>query len=226
MTRMRSAQIRKGLTAFILFLPLVTAACGAPVARQATRQAPPPRSYPPVHLRLIEADRYIYTTPQSMCSSLLTSEVIVSSHGQARWNTPNGQRPPISSSEVIFTQGYRILTPVFFASQQPLVDHRSSSTNEYVQLGGSVGQDSVIIDPLPRLKDGGHYVVVFAPGSLPAGQGATTEWLVVFDTFPVDAHGMVLLQAAGSKSEPGPGQPQPEIKMSLTDLKQQLATCK
>ncbi len=226
MTRMRSAKIWKGLTAFVLFLPLVTAACGAPVARQATRQALPPQSYPPVHLRLIEADRYTYTTPQSMCSSLLTSEVVVSSHGQAHWNTANGQRPPISSSEVIFTQGYRILTPVLFANQQPLVDHRSSSTTEYAQLGGSDGQDSVIIDPFPQLKNGGHYVVVFAPGSLPAGEGTTTERLVVFDAFPVDAHGMVLLQAAGSKSEPGPVQSQPEIKVSLTDLKLRLATCK
>lgn len=226
MPRTRSAQIWKGLAALALLLPFASAACGAPEARQALRQAPPPRSYPPVHLRLIEADRYTYTTPQSMCSSLLTSEVVVSSHGPAHWNTANGQRPPISSSNEIFTQGYRILTPVLFASQQPLIDHRPSSTKEYVQLSGSVGQDSMIVDPFPQLKDGGHYVVVFAPGSLPAGQGTTTAWLVVFDAFPVDAHGMVLLQAAGPTNEPGPGQPQPEIKVSLTDLKQQLAACK
>jgi len=174
----------------------------------------------------IEADRWAYTTLQSLCTSLLTSEVVVASHDLPRWNTANGQRPPVASGDAIFTQGYRILTPVLFAKQQPLIDHRASSTKEYVQLGGSVGQDSMLIDGFPRLNDGGHYVVVFAPGSLPAGQGTTTAWLVIYDAFPIDEQGMVVFQAGGSKSEPGPGQPQPEITMSLTTLKQQLATCK
>jgi len=82
------------------------------------------------------------------------------------------------------------------------------------------------IDPYPQLKDGGRYVIVFAPDRLPASQGKTADWLVVYDAFPVDGQGMALLQAAGSPSEPGPGQPQPEIKMSLTTLTQQLSACK
>lgn len=225
MAHMNSEHIHKGLAALVLLFSLgATAACSSTGSRQvshSTQQAP----YPSVNLR-IEADRYEYTTPQSMCLSVLTSDVVVAAHGKAHWNTPNGQRPTISSSNTIVVQGYRIYTPVLFSQPQLLVDHRPSPTKEFVQVGGQVGMDSMFIDPYPQLKDGGRYVIVFAPGLLPAGQGKTADSLVVYDAFPVDSQGMVLLQAAGSPNEPGPGQPQPEIKTSLTSLEQQLAACK
>ena len=225
MAHMKPEHIHKWLAALVLLLSLgATAACSSTGSGQITHSRQQV-SYPSVNLR-IEADRYEYTTPQSMCLSVLTSDVVVASHGKTHWNTPNGQRPTISSSNTIVTQGYRIYTPVLFAQHQPLVDHRPAPTKEFVQVGGQVGTDSIFIDPYPQLKDGGHYVIVFAPGLLPADQGKTADSLVVYDAFPVDSQGMVLLQAAGSPNEPGSGQPQPEIKISLTSLKQQLATCK
>ncbi len=217
MALLTPAQVYKGLAALVLLLSLTTVACGSSGSGQA--------SYPPLNLHF-DADRYEFTTPQSMCPSVLTSEVMVGSHGQAHWNTANGQRPQIADSQKIVDQGYRIYTPVLFAQHHPLIDHRPAPTKEFVTVGGQVGQDRMFVDPFPQLQDGGHYVVVFGPGSQPAGRGKTADWLVVYDAFPVDGQGMVLLQAAGSPNEPGPGQPQPEIKLSLTDLKQQLTACK
>lgn len=219
MARMVPAQVYKGLAALALLLSLATTACGASSSERA--------SYAPLNLNLrFDVDRYEFTTPQSMCPSILTSEVVVGSHGQARWNTSSGQRPPIADSKTLIMQGFRIYTPVQFAQNQPLIDHRPAPTREFVMVGGQVGPDHMSIDPFPQLQDGGRYIIVFGPGSLPAGQGNTTNWLVVYSAFPIDGRDMVLLQAAGSPNEPGPGRPQPEIKLSLTDFKQQLAACK
>lgn len=223
MARLIPTQVYKGLVALVVFLALATAACSS------SNTTPTPgsntKTYPTVDVHF-DTFRYEFTTPQSMCSSILTSIVIVGSHGQPHWNTSNGQRPPIADSKAITNAGYRIYTPVLFAKNQTLIDHRSAPTREYVTLGGKAGSDSMYFDPFPQVRDGGQYVIVFGPGSLPAGQGKAADWLVVYDAFPVDGQGMVLLQAAGSPNEPGSGKPQPEIKLSLTDLTQQLAACK
>lgn len=216
MAQVTATNAYKALAAFMLVVPLAITACGAPASGQA--------SYPAIHVKM-DADRYKYTTPQSMCSSILTSEVIVGSHGRPHWNSSNGQRPLITDSNAVVTQGYRIYTPLRFAQNHPLIDHRPAPTREFVTNGGQVGSDSISIDPFPNLRDGGHYIVVFSPGLMPAGRGKTADWLVVYDAFPIDAQGMVQLQAASPSNEPGPGQPQQEIKLSLTSLKQQLAAC-
>lgn len=223
MARLIPAQAHKGLVALVLLLTLATAACSASNATSATGSNI--AAYPTVDVH-VDTFRYEFNTPQSMCSSILTSDVIVGSHGQPHWNTSNGQRPPIAESKAITDAGYRIYTPVLFAKSQALIDHRPAPTSEFVTLGGKAGSDSMYFDPFPQIQDGKQYVIVFGPGSLQAGQGKATDWLVVYDAFPVDGQGMVLLQAAGSPNEPGSGQPQPEIKLSLTDLKQQLAACK
>lgn len=216
MTRFVTTSIHKALAALALIAPLAMTACGASASGTV--------SYRPIHLQM-DADRLEFTTPQSMCPSLLTSEVVVASHGQAHWNTSNGQRPPISDSNQILTQAYRIYTPVTFARNQPLIDHRPAPTKEFVMNGGRVGADSIAIDGFPDVQDGRHYIVVFSPALLPTDKGKTADWLVIYDVFPIDAQGMVLLQAATPANEPGPGQPQPEIKLSLTSFKQQLAAC-
>lgn len=223
MARLIPAQVYKGLVALVMFLILAIAACGASNATPAPGANT--RIYPTVDMHF-DTFRYEFNTPQSMCSSILTSDVIVGSHGQPHWNTSNGQRPAIADSKAITDAGYRIYTPVLFAKNQTLIDHRPAPTREFVTLGGKAGSDSMYFDPFPQLRDGEQYVIVFGPGSLPAGQGKATDWLVVYDAFPVDGQGTVLLQAAGSPNEPGSGKPQPEIKLSLTDLKQQLAACK
>lgn len=216
MAQIATANVQKTLAALALVVSLAVAACGAPTSGQA--------AYPAIHVK-VNVDRFEYTTPQSMCSAILVSEVIVGSHGEPHWNTPNGQRPLISDSNAVLTQGYRIYTPLRFTQNHPLIDHRPAPTKQFVTDGGQVGSDSIAIEPFPALRDGGHYLVVFSPGVKPAGKGQTTDWLVVYEAFPIDAHGMAQLQAASPTNEPGPGQPQPEIKLSLTSLKAQLAAC-
>jgi hypothetical protein len=117
-------------------------------------------------------------------------------------------------------------TPVQFRTMKVLRDLRHVATKEFMTVGGQVQQDQFWLDPFPQLQDTGHYVIVFGPGSQPVGKGKVEEWLEVYDAYPVDAQGMVTLQQASSPNEPGPGQPQSAVKISLTDLQHQLAACK
>jgi hypothetical protein len=211
----RSVCVRVSACVVALFT-LGLAACGASASSQA--------SYPPMNLHF-GADRWEYTTPQSMCSAVMTAEAVVGAHGTAVWNSVNSQRPAIADSRAVVEQGYRIYTPVTFARLNPLHDTRKAATTEYVVMGGQVGQDSMYVDPFPQLKDGARYVIVFSPGGLPAGKGRAEDWMVVYSAFPIDAHDMVLIQAAGSPNEPGTGPLQPEVKVSLRDLTKTLAAC-
>jgi hypothetical protein len=51
------------------------------------------------------------------------------------------------------------------------------------------------------------------------------DTLLISYAFPIDANGKVIIQQAGDPNEPGPGVPQPEISVALTDLKAMLARC-
>ncbi|RAQ95736.1 hypothetical protein A4R35_09335 [Thermogemmatispora tikiterensis] len=218
-----------------LFAVLVFLLIGALSACQTTpsqTSVPSDQAYAPLNLHL-HADRYEFTTPQSMCAAILTAEVKNITHGKSHWNTPDGLRPHIAAAaphmslpETIVAQGYRIYTPVRFGTMKVLRDLRQQPTQEFVTVGGQVQQDQLWLDPFPQLQDTGHYVIVFGPGIQPAGKGKVGTWLEVYDAFPVDEHGIVTLQQAGSPNEPGPGQPQPAVKISLTDLQHQLAACK
>ncbi len=203
-----------------VLLLLVLAGCAS---AGPSLHAQPAQSHAPLSVRL-EADRFEFTTPGSMCSTVLTAEVVVGAHGTSHWNSPDGQRPQIADASALIQQGYEIYTPVTFSSLHPLVDHRVQPTAEYVLIGGKVGQDTFSVDPFPQVADGGHYLIVFGPGSQPE-VGKDTRVLVIYAAYPVDSRGMVTLQHAGSPNEPGSGQPQPEITLSLTDLRQQLASC-
>ncbi len=208
---------RGGCLGFGLFVMLTFSACSSG-GNQSTK------SYPPLNLRY-KADRYEFTTPASMCPTVLTAEVVVGSHKPSFWNTANGLRPQIADPQKLVQQGYNLYTPVTFSTLRALVDHRTQPVAEYVTMGGTVSQDQMTVDPYPQLADGGHYVIVFGPGNEP-GTGKVAKWLVVYNAFPFDAQGNVVLQQAGSPNEPGPGQPQPEIKLPLSSLEQQLAACR
>ncbi len=215
------------LFAILIFLVLVLSGCqAASPTSSATRQ-----SYGPLNVHL-DADRYEFTTPQSMCSAILTAEVKNITHGKSHWNTPDGLRPNITAapqmsiSATIVQHGYRIETPVHFGTMHVLRDLRHVATQEFMTVGGQVQQDQFWLDPFPQLQDTGHYMIVFGPGNQPDGKGKVEEWLEVYDAFPIDAQGIVTLQQAGSPGEPGPGQPQTAVKISLVDLQHQLAACK
>lgn len=179
-----------------------------------------------LNIRLI-ADKFAFTSAGQFCQALFTAEVVVGSHGAARWNTPDGTLPAgITTPEAVFGYNLRIYTPVTFSSLVPLLDHRHVATKEFLTVGGQVGNDRYRIIGEPDLAGiGGHFLVVLAP-STPQIGGNTEETLVVGWAYPVDAHGVVTLQQAGNPNEPGPGQLQPAITIPLASLKQQLASCK
>jgi hypothetical protein len=170
-------------------------------------------------------DRVQFTTPEELCGPSLVAEVVVGAHGDARWNTEDGKRPPVTTYGEIIRQGYYIYTPVTFSSFTPLRVQGLSPGSAFMTIGGQVGQDSYRMDGYPQLQGaGGHYIVVIttpAPrkGMTPAGA------LLVSYAFPVDGNGKVIIQHAGDPNEPGPGVPQPEIAVALTDLKTLLARC-
>jgi hypothetical protein len=208
-----------GLLLLVALLLLAGCASSGPSSNtQGTSTA-----YAPLNLRF-DADRYEFTTPSSMCSTVLTAEVVIGTHGQSFWNSSNGLRPRIADPKALVQQGYKIYTPVTFSSLHALVDHRPQTPAAYVSMGGQVGQDQFSIDPFPQVADGKHYLIVFGPANEPA-VGKVAKWLVICEAYPIDAQGNVTLQQAGSPNEPGTGQPQSEIKLSLTSLRQQWAAC-
>lgn len=174
----------------------------------------------------LHADKFQFTSPQQFCQTLVTADVIVGSHGTARWNTSDGKLPAgITKNVDVIRNNLRIYTPVVFTHLTPFVDHRRLTTKEYLTIGGQVGNDRYFVDEDPTLAGtGGHYIVVLFP-STPHTGGNTEEALVVGNAYPVDSQGIVTLQQAGNPNEPGPGQLQPTITISLAALKQQLASC-
>lgn len=219
----RSVCLGFGLVVMLAFSACSSGGTQSPSSQSPSSQSQATNAYPPLNLHY-DADRYEFTTPASMCPSVLTAEVVVGSHGPSFWNSANALRPQIANPTSVIRQGYTIYTPVTFSTLHLLVDHRPQPVVTYVTMGGKVGQDQIIIDPYPQLANGSHYVIVFGPGNEP-GVGKVGKWLIVYNAFPVDAQGNVVLQQAGSPNESGPGQPQPAIKLPLSSLEQQLAAC-
>jgi len=217
-----------GAIAFVGVIALLLAGCGG-MASASQRNvsggnATSGNALPALNIRL-EVERYAYTTPASMCSAPLVALVTVGGRGQARWNTTNGARPANATEESVVQQGYAIYTPAIFATMTVLVDHRTQPTATFVTLGGQVGDDRYVAYGYPTVARGVRYVVVFAPTVLPVTHAVTESMLLVYDAFPVTPAGKVILQPAGSAQEPGPGQPQPEIALPVSQLTQQFAAC-
>jgi hypothetical protein len=205
----------------ILALALILGACNSSTSGQTAQQS----ATPPLRVRL-SLDRAVFTKSEELCNPILTADVMVGSHGAARWNTLNGQRPPVTTSAEVLRQNYFIYAPVTFSRFIPLHDRRAAPTAEYITVGGQVGQDSYEADELPQLPEvGGHYIVVFAP-PLSATPLARGDAMLASYAFPVTAAGVVILQQAGDPNEPGSGTPQPAITIPLADLTQLLVSCK
>lgn len=100
--------------------------------------------YSTVHIEGI-VDRVQFTAPEELCGLSLVAEVaevVVGAHGDARWNTPDGRRPPLATYGEIVSQGYYIYTPVMFSSFTPLCVHEHPIGSSFMTIGGQVGQDS------------------------------------------------------------------------------------
>lgn len=210
----------------IMTLLAVLSACNSGGGRPGSVSSGQQNSSAGLHV-VLHADKFEFTAPQQFCQTLLTAEVVVGAHGTAHWNTADGRLPAgVTTYTELLKDNLRVYTPVDFTRLTPLVDHRHSATKGFATVGGQVGNDTYFIDDDPTLPGvGGSFIVVLYP-STPQTGGNTEETLVVGNAYPVDAQGVVTLQQAGNPNEPGPGQLQPAITISLASLTQQLASCK
>jgi len=207
-------------------LGLLLTACG-PSGEASSNSAQQVLAYPPLHIQR-SSDRIVLTKFEDLCGPFLLAEVKVGGHGAGLWNTPDGKRPPVHTTQEVLKEvlkgGYRIYTSVTFSQFNVLHEHRTTPTTRYLMSGGQVGQDTEVDEDLPTLPGvGGHYLVLFAPPA-PNMKVGGPETMIVEYAYPVDTQGIVTVRAA--PPEPGPGISDPEIKRSLTEVKQLLATCK
>ncbi len=202
------------------------AGCGqlTTTARQDAPASAQQTPLPAVHIAGV-VDRFQFTKPEELCNPPLVAEVVVAAHGEARWNTEDGKRPPIATAGEIIRQGYFIYTPVTFSSFTPLRAHSLLPGEAYMTIGGQVGQDTYRMDGDPQLSGvGGHYILIIT--TLTPRKGMTpANTLLVSYAYPITASGKVILQHAGDPNEPGTGSLQPEISVALADLKAMLAHC-
>ncbi len=186
----------------------------------ASMPAPTPAG-PALHIG-VTSDGFLFNTPARMCHVPLIVVGTVSAYGTAYWNTPNGARQADVTSAVVETQGYRIYTPIRFSTFQILLDFRHQPTREYVMMGGQVGQDTYADTDYPSPPIGQRYVMIFGP-TLRAGQSnGYFDVLFLYEVFPIDGQGNVLLQQTGIEQGHVYGQ---NVTISLSALTAQLATC-
>jgi hypothetical protein len=217
--------------AMLLFL----AGCGDPSAMQTNQPSQANQTSQATLVLDLDVDRYEFNTPANLCQAPMVAEVVASSFGQSHWNTTNKVQPSLLSQSMPTRQlkdslikgGYTIYTPVQFTSMKIMLDHRSSklSPEEFVMAGGLQGTTKITVGEFPQLKVSTRYLVVIVPGLNATTHRLTLQWQIVYNAFPIDAQGVVTLQQAGSPNEPGSGKPQPAVKITLTALQQQLASC-
>jgi hypothetical protein len=218
-----------GLALRVCAMSLFLAGCASPAATQTT---PTPTTQATLVIHL-EADRYEFTTPANMCQAPMIADVVAGPSGPSHWNTDNEAPPALLSQplpsrqlkDALIKGGYMIYTPIQFTSMTIVFDHRSSKQppESFVMVGGQQGTTKITVEEFPHLTASKRYLVVFVSGLNATTHQPTLRWQEVFDAFPINAQNMVVLQAAST--EPGIGTPQPEVKMPLSTLLQQLAGC-
>lgn len=222
---MRSSRFLAVGTLALILMGAVTG-CGQMTtpARQSAQSAVQQTPLQPLQL-IFEIDRLQYTKPEEFCNGPLVAEVIVGAHGDARWNTSDGKRPPLATSGEIVRAGDFIYAPVTFSSFTALRVHGLAPGAAFMTIGGQVGQDVYRYGDYPQLPgSGGHYILVITTPAPRQGMTPVDTLLVAY-TFPVDASGKVTIQRAGDPNEPGVGPVQPEIAVALSDLKATLVQC-
>ena len=198
---------------------VVLGGCGAPSESSHASQAD--LASTPINIT-IEADRFEFTTPQTMCKALLVADIVAGIYGQGHWNTPSGSHSVTLDYQTILTQRYFIFTPLQVVSVHPLLDRRQEQTREFVLVGGQVGRDVMRIEAFPWLITGSRYLVVFAPAHLLGTPVATQTTLEVYNAFPIDAHDIVTLQQQSIEQ----GKiAHPTLTMPLAQVQQELVAC-
>lgn len=175
----------------------------------------------PLHLRL-SSYRVEFNTPASMCTVPLIATGSVSTYLPAHWNTANDTRPSNLTPMQARQQGYMIYTPMTFDAFKVLQDRRSQPTREFVAMGGQAGQDTYSIDEYPRPQIGQQILMLFVHSNHAGQPGYFQDMLVLYETFPIDAQGNVLLQQQTIEQGQVAGQ---NVTISLSQLVSELGTC-
>lgn len=221
-----------GLSLLTIAMLIFLAGCGNPSAPQTHQTTQTGQANQATLVIDLDVDRYEFTTPASMCNAPMIAEVVAGPSGQSHWNTADKAPPSLLSQAMPIRQlkdalikgGYMIYTPIQFTSMTIVLDHRSAKQppEEFVMVGGQQGITKMTVGAFPHLTASTRYLVVFTPGLNATTHQLTLQWQVVYEAFPIDAQNMVLLQA---KSVEHGQVAQPEVKMPLSTLLQQLAGC-
>lgn len=174
----------------------------------------------------VDAYRIPVDTPERMCGATLVIDARITALLRSHWNTLSGTRPAGVDPTKLPDQGYAIYTPLQFSSLHIHVDRRQQQqTGEFALLGGQVGSDRYIADETPPVSAGNSYLMVLVAG-VDQTHVHTENLMVVDAAFPIDAQGIVTLQAAHTEGKGASVQQFPAVTMPLSQLTQQLASCK
>ncbi len=172
-----------------------------------------------------DSSRIVIGTPELMCQAPLVIDAGISVKGKSHWNTLDASRPQTRDAKTILEQGFAIYTPIQFSHMHIYVDHRHQPTKEFATIGGDIGPDHYWLGD-PQVQTGQNYLLVLVPGVTPMGHAYNESLYLVTDAFPIDAQGTVILQAAHDEGKGASTQHFPAVTMPLSQIAQQLASCK
>ncbi len=161
-----------------------------------------------------------------LCVAYLAADAGIASLGASHWNTPNGSRPAAADEQTVVRDGYAIYRPLQFSYMHIHRDQRHQPTAEFDTIGGQVGADRYISDASPQMNTGTTYLLVFFSGVPLQGQAHTEKLMVVDEAFLIDGQGIVTLHAAHDEGKGADTQHYPAVTMPLSQITQQLASCK
>lgn len=167
-----------------------------------------------------------FDTPERMCGAILVVDAEIAGLGAAHWNTPTGARPAVADEQEIVRGGYEIRTPLHFSNMHTYVDHRRQPTSEFVTIGGQVGPDQYWMGGYPQVTLHQRYLLVLVKAIDRQAQAESETVLLVTDAFSIDGQGIVTLHAAHDEGKGADIQHFPAVTMPLSQITQQLASCK
>ena len=116
-----------------------------------------------------------------------------------------------------------MVTPFQLSKMQPLLDHRQQPTQELMFQGGQIGTVKMVKEDNPHPEVGSRYVMLLANAYDPETHIYSELRLELAAAFSVDEQEMVLLDR--QTIEQGVVT-QPEVKVPLSEIQKELASCK
>ncbi len=106
---------------------------------------------------------------------------VVKEAKDATWNTPDGRRPNLALPEIVRTPFLRIVTPYVVSISGVMKGDMAKSEVTFVQIGGRVGEDQVVVADSERQLAVGESVVLFLVARDPADVSpqAPNPWFIL-----------------------------------------------